>query len=77
MSKLTREHLSRKFGNYDKEQWINKDNWDHFLPLEISKKKGRGLVSKREFKKGDFLLFYRGKSLTEKEYQSQMVTSDN
>ena len=58
-------------------EWINKDNWDYFLPLEISKKKGRGLVSNRKIKKSYFSLFCRGKRLAENEYQSQMVTSDN
>ena len=79
MKKLDRKHLQRKFDNYSVEDWLEKDDWEGLIPLEIEDEvgKGKGLIARRKFEVNDTIGFYRGKRLTEAEYMKKHQDGDN
>ena len=63
MKKIDRTHLERKSDKYSVEDWLDKDNWESLIPLEIEDKVGKEKVC---FQDGNFTLtkqldFTRGK----------------
>ena len=79
MKRIDRMHLRRKFDNYSVEEWLDKDNWEGLIPLEIEDEvgKGKGLIARRKFEVNDTIVFYRGKRLTEAEYMKKHQVGDN
>ena len=79
MKKIDRMHLERKFDKYSVEDWLDKDNWEGLIPLEIEDEvgKGKGLIARRKFEVNDTIGFYRGKRLTEAEYMKKHQVGEN
>ena len=79
MKRIDRMHLERKFDNYSVEDWLDKDNWEGLIPLEIEDEvgKGKGLIARRKFQVNETIGFYRGKRLTEAEYMKKHQVGDN
>ena len=48
-----------------------------FQKTFCSKEKGYGLIATRNFKKGDFLLFYRGKRITKEEADEHLAVRND
>ena len=65
--------MKRKFDKYSVEDWLDKDNWETLIPLEIKDEvgKGKGFVARRKFHVNETIGFYRGKRLTEAEYMQK------
>ena len=41
IKKIDRTHLEPKFDKYSVEDWLDKDNWESLIPLEIEDEMGK------------------------------------